>query len=63
MPLLKCFCIQKIMQGVKFLGKHYDQQTEFGSESILQLGLTKCQRAKAVFILYTPKNLYHGNLC
>jgi hypothetical protein len=47
----------------KFLGKHFDHQTEVGSELIPQLGFTKCQRAKALFILYAPKNLYHGNLC
>jgi hypothetical protein len=49
------------MQGVKFMGKHSDHQIKDGSESIPQLGFTKCQRVKAPFIIYIPENLYHGN--
>jgi hypothetical protein len=51
------------MQGVKFMGKQYDHQTKDGNESIPQLGLTKCLKAKAPLILYVPKNLYHANIC
>ncbi len=44
------------------MGKHYDHQTEDGNESIPELGITKCQKAKTPLILYVPKNLYHGNI-
>jgi hypothetical protein len=34
------------MQCVKLLGKHFDHQTQVGSELVVQLGFAKCKELK-----------------
>jgi hypothetical protein len=50
------------MQCVKLLGKHFDHQTQVGSELVMQLGFAKCQRTKASLIFNATKDLNYGNL-
>jgi len=54
-PLLECFRIWKILHNVKFLGEHFDHQSQVGCESIAQLGFAECQGTKTLLSSMLPR--------